>query len=205
MRVSERDEGERSRVRMHVTHVNNAYRCPRVSLPESRTFGSQPTYYLFIRTVPGWSATWRNRLREFAEPAFLAQAPSELCFHSFRFGLSIPVSLSHLLLSRPFSLLRPALLSLLSFPLLHSLSMCPSLRLPLNLYTLSRSSSSTKGYSRSIAPPVLLPLPLSSSPPPLSAPDPCPTAYVIRITIICFESASTAHQSEWQPVTRGCA
>lgn len=96
-------EGERSRARMHVTHVNNAYRGPCASLPESRSFSSQPTYYLFIRTVPGWSATWRNRLREFAEPAFLAQAPSELCFHSFRFGLSIP----HLFPSSPF----PALLS----------------------------------------------------------------------------------------------
>lgn len=51
-------EGERSRARMrNVTHVNNAYRSPRASLPESRSFGSQPTYYLFIRTVPGWSAT----------------------------------------------------------------------------------------------------------------------------------------------------
>lgn len=114
-----RGEGERSRARMrNVTHVNNAYRSPRASLPESRSFGSQPTYYLFIRTVPGWSATWRNRLREFAEPAFLAQAPSELCFHSFRFGLSIPVSL-HLLLSPPFTLFffRTALLNLLSPPL----------------------------------------------------------------------------------------
>lgn len=46
----------------------------------------EPTYYLFIRTVPGWSATWRNRLREFAELAFLARVPSELCLHSFRFG-----------------------------------------------------------------------------------------------------------------------
>lgn len=51
----------------------------------------EPTYYLFIRTVHGWSATWRNRLREFAELAFLAQVPSELCFHSFGFG---PLSLA---------------------------------------------------------------------------------------------------------------
>lgn len=120
-RVSEkaRGEGERSRARMrNVTHVNNAYRSPRASLPESRSLGSQPTYYLFIRTVPGWSATWRNRLREFAEPAFLAQAPSELCFHSFRFGLSIPVSF-HLLLSPPFTpfFFWTALLNLLSPPL----------------------------------------------------------------------------------------
>lgn len=35
---------------------------------------------------------------------------------------------------------------------------------------------------------------------------PCPSAYyVIRITIICSETVSTAHQSEWQPVTRGYA
>ena len=111
---------------MHVTH--HVYRSPCAFLPEFRSFSSQPTYYLFIRTVPGWSATWRNRLREFAEPAFLAEAPSELCLHSFRFGLSYPrLSLSFslaFLLSPSFGLLSFCLSSL--SPLLFALHALPS-------------------------------------------------------------------------------
>lgn len=67
----------------------------------------QPTYYLFIRTVPGWSATWRNRLREFAELAFLARVPSELCLHSFRFG-SLLFSTSSFELVRSSIFFRPS-------------------------------------------------------------------------------------------------
>lgn len=118
----------------------------------------QPTYYLFIRTVPGWSATWRNRLREFAEPAFLAKAPSELCFHSFRLGplyLCPPVSpfLSALLIHLSFSLL---LYSRPSFVLFF-----------LNLYTLSHpscpsllfSECAVHRHSHSIASSILSPPP----------------------------------------------
>lgn len=201
-----KNEGTRSRAHMRVTHVNNAYRGPRALLPESRSFGSQPTYYLFIRTVPGWSATWRNRLREFAEPAFLAQAPSELCFHSFRFSLSIPISF-RLFSAPPFrlssssTLFRALSLSLFFSLLLYSHSML-SFHPSSNSCTLSHPLSSIKGYSRSIASSILLPsAPFLFSPFP--PPDPCSWAYyVIRITIICFETASTAHQSDWQPVTR---
>jgi len=168
----------------------------------------EPTYYLFIRTVPGWSATWRNRLREFAEPAFLAQAPSELCFHSFRFGLSLrlflspPLSLS-LLLSLSFFLFlfRLALLCLLSFfsPLFafHAL--------PSSFFKLIHPLSSFLPFT---SPPrmhlkALWFYRVDPSPSPTY---PCPSAYyVIRITIICSETVSTAHQSEWQPVTRGYA
>lgn len=157
----------------------------------------QPTYYLFIRTVPGWSATWRNRLREFAEPAFLAKAPSELCFHSFRLGplyLCPPVSpfLSALLIHLSFSLLlysRPSFV-LFFFKLIHPLSSF----LPFTSLLRVCRPQALSFYR------VVDPLP------PPSAASFCSSAYyIIRITIICFETASTTHQSEWQPVTRGYA
>lgn len=73
-REQERETEREKRKGMYACNTVNTQCIPepaRLSLPEYRSFGSQPTYYLFIRTVPGWSATWQNRLREFAEPAFL--------------------------------------------------------------------------------------------------------------------------------------
>lgn len=197
-----KNEGTRSRAHMRVTHVNNAYRGPRALLPESRSFGSQPTYYLFIRTVPGWSATWRNRLREFAEPAFLAQAPSELCFHSFRFSLFIPISF-RLFSSLPFRLsssstLFWALSLSLFFSLLLYRTPC-SLFILLQTHTpsliLSRVSRATLVLSRHQS---FFPLPLSLLP--LSSPGP------LLLSLLCNQNNNnllrTAHQSDWQPITR---
>lgn len=115
----------------------------RAPLLESRSFGSQPTYYLFIRTA--------RVVRDMTESITrirgtgLPQAPSELCFHSFRFGHSIALFLPlHPLLSPRVSLSLPfgPALSPLSFFLPLSPPLFALRALPSSFFKLTHPLSS---------------------------------------------------------------
>ena len=170
----------------------------------------QPTYYLFIRTVPGWSATWRNRLREFAELAFLARVPSELCLHSFRFG-------SLLFSASSFQLVR----SSVSFPPSHPRRFPPPLAdLPSNFFELAHTHTHThiRAFSHIPTHPLFFFFSIPDSisvvhraaisflPSPLVE-HPLGTRSMLTCGLLCnqnnnncFETLSTTHQSGWQPI-----
>lgn len=136
-KTSKSQEGHSSDLKMYAYRSRHTMHLlgPRPS--RNPDLSVQPTYYLFIRIVPGWSATWRNRLREFAELAFLARVPSELCLHSFRFG-------SLLFSTSSFELVR----SSISFHLSHLRRFPPLLTdLPSNFFELSHTRARARAFS----------------------------------------------------------